>query len=264
MAQAHGLDSVELAWLLLGADHAMVHGIDDGSASALATASRKALLSLYNREIRLFYRHGRTGAWRGVSRRIACFANQIYPLMALAVHARTANCGDSLGVARAVAEELCKLQGEYGQWWWLYDARDGGVVDGYPVYSVHQDGMAPMALYEAAAARGGVVDDAIQRSLSWIWGGNEMNRRMVVDADGLILRDIHRFGIGRLARMFEGVVRCAGLRSGRRSGATGKYEINSECRPYHLGWILYAAGLGCARHGETKAASRRQGESVHA
>lgn len=237
-------DSVDLAWLLLGADHALLGGVDDGQGEQLAAETRRALLSLYNPESKLFYRHGRGGPFAGISRRVACFANQIYPVTALAVHARRTGCEKSASVGREAADNLCRLQGPLGQWWWLYDAKEGAVVDGYPVFSVHQDGMAPMALLETARAGGRSFATEIERGLDWIHGANELRRNLVLEDQGLILRDIHHRGVGRLRRALRGALWCCGARSVRMVyDPAARYEINPECRPYHLGWVLYAAGL---------------------
>jgi hypothetical protein len=237
-------DSVDLAWLLLGADHALLNGVDDGHGEQLAAETKRALLSLYNPESKLFYRHGRGGPFAGVSRRVACFANQIYPVMALVVHARRTGCEKSASVGREAADNLCRLQGPLGQWWWLYDAKGGSVVDGYPVFSVHQDGMAPMALLETTAAGSRSYVREIERGLAWIFGENELDVNLVHREEGFVLRDIHRAGVGRIRRMIRGTAWCLGFRTDANAASAGAhFVVNSECRPYHLGWILYAAAL---------------------
>jgi len=242
--RARACDSVDLAWLLLGADHALLNGADDGSGRQLAEEAKVALLSLYNPNSRLFYRHARGGPIAGVSRRIACFANQIYPVMALVVHARRTGCGEAASVGRDTADNLSRLQGSLGQWWWLYDAKLGPVVDGYPVFSVHQDGMAPMALLETTAAGGRDYAREIAKSLAWIFGDNELRRNLVHSDEGLVLRDIHRSGVGRVGRMIRGAAWSLGLGlSENPRPSQGRFVVNGECRPYHLGWMLYAAAL---------------------
>ncbi|MDO8631735.1 MAG: hypothetical protein Q7R41_14705 [Phycisphaerales bacterium] len=237
-------DSVDLAWLLLGADHALFHGVDDGSGEQLAEGTKRALLALYNPESKLFYRHARGGPFAGISRRIACFANQIYAVMALAIHARRTGCEESAMIGREVADNLCRLQGPLGQWWWLYDAKRGPVVDGYPVFSVHQDGMAPMALLETTAAGGRSFAREVERGFAWISGENELRRNLVHREEGLVLRDIHRSGVGRTRRMIRAATWRLGWRGRANAGpAESPFVVNHECRPYHLGWILYAAAL---------------------
>ena len=82
------------------------------------------------------------------------FAAQVYPIQALARLHRSADDQEALAVANSVAAAICTAQGEAGQWWWHYDGRTGGVVEGYPVYSVHQHAMGPMALLDLAEAGG--------------------------------------------------------------------------------------------------------------
>lgn len=234
-------DSVDLAWLLSGADHLLLNDSNNASADQLAQKVKSHLLSLFNPKTSLFYRHSREGLLTNVSRRIPCFANQIYPVMSLAIHARRTGCAESKNAAAAVADKVCQEQGEMGQWWWLYDAKTGMVMDGYPVYSVHQDGMAPMALMEASLTIHQSYDEFIEHGLGWTYGQNELNTSMVLDQEGLILRDIHKKGYGRMRRMIAGTLWNWGMK--RKGFRTHQYEINPECRPYHPGWVLYAAGI---------------------
>lgn len=250
--QAHGCvcDSVHLAWLLLGADHVLLECGPSSAAERLAEEAKAALLDLYNSETAVFYRHAPRGPHRTVSRRVACFANQIYPVMALAIHARRTDCPKAADACRSVTARLCELQGKLGQWWWLYDAGTGLVVDGYPVYAVHQDGMAPMALLEARQAGLGDFDSSIQRGLDWLFGANEVHENMILADHAIIRRDVHRRGVGRLARIWRGVSWCAGAHRPRPAPTAENCEINPECRPYHLGWVLYAAALSAELHAE--------------
>jgi hypothetical protein len=126
----------------------------------------------------------------------------------------------------------------------LYDAKRGPVVDGYPVFSVHQDGMAPMALLETTAAGGRSFAREVETGRAWIFGENELRRNLVHREEGLVLRDIHRSGVGRTRRMIRAATWRLGWRGRANAGpAESPFVVNRECRPYHLGWILYAAAL---------------------
>ena len=83
--------------------------------------------------------------WRA---HVGSFADQVYPLQALARAARLTGSPDALDAANRTAARICSLQGAAGQWWWHYDSRNGQVVEPYPVYSVHQHAMAPMVLLD--------------------------------------------------------------------------------------------------------------------
>ncbi len=91
------------------------------------------------------------------------------------------------------ADRLLELQLPDGGWPWLFDAERGTVVERYEVYSVHQDAMAPMALFELSEATGDPrYRDAAVRGLRWIHGDNELGRNMVDRENRLVLRSIRR------------------------------------------------------------------------
>jgi hypothetical protein len=119
---------------------------------------------------------------------VACFADQVYPIQALARLHHSGADKEALDTARTTAEQICRLQGPDGQWWWFYDARTGEVVEGYPVYTVHQHAMGPMALLDLAEAGGGDYDEPIRRGLRWLLGPPELGpggEPMLLDDRGL-------------------------------------------------------------------------------
>src|SRR5262249_31771606 len=126
-----------------------------------------------------------------------------------------------------------------------YNVRTGAVVDRYPVYSVHQHGMGPMALNAVAAVTSRDVGDAIARSLGWVLGENELGRSMLDTERGVIWRSLRRhLAHGKLVHVcnFRGLIGLANAR--RRLAAAvdipGQLEVDPECRPYELGWLLLA------------------------
>ena len=181
---------------------------------------------------------------------VGSFADQIYPVQALA---RLHGSGDdprALDVAEHVAGVLCGAQGPAGQWWWHYDARMGGVVEGYPVYSVHQHAMAPMALLDLAAAGGTGHLGSIRRGLGWLTAPPETADRLIADEVPAIWRKVSRRDRRKVVRGMAAARTAlpwpAGSDAAYRpgSGVTGRLfppdAIDRECRPYELGWLLYA------------------------
>ena len=151
--------TVQLAWGLT----ALSVAESSVASDALAQRTFERLLARFRAETRVFA----TGPHRW-PRHVACFADQVYPMQAMAhYHARTGDPG-ALNAARGCARRMCRLQGPAGQWWWHYDTRTGNVVEGYPVYSVHQDSMGPMALLDVAAVCDEDFSDPIRRSLQWL------------------------------------------------------------------------------------------------
>ncbi|MEW2114221.1 hypothetical protein AB0945_03330 [Streptomyces sp. NPDC005474] len=180
---------------------------------------------------------------------VSCFADQTYPLQALALaHASGEGAGDpeALAASEACAARICELQGDGGQWWWHYDARTGKVVEGYPVYSVHQHAMAPTALFDLADAGGTDFGAAIRKGLRWMTdvpelaGGHE--EPMILDDLGVTWRKVYRGDPKKAVRAARGLgTRVApNLRLKSLDRVYQPLSVDRECRPYEFGWMLHA------------------------
>lgn len=179
----------------------------------------------------------------GLRRHVACFADLVYPIQALSLHAMRTGDRRAREAAARAAELIVRRQGEHGQWWWHYDLRTGEVLEGYPVYAVHQDAMAPMALFAAQEATGTDYSDAIGRGLDWLDESPELGGGSLVDeASGLIWRKVCRREPAKLTRSLQATV--SALHPALRVPGVGRLfpavAIDGETRPYHLGWLLYA------------------------
>ncbi len=202
-----------------------------------------------------------TGAGPWYRAHVGSFADQVYPIQALARLHGSAADPEALAVANAVARAICDAQGPAGQWWWHYDSRTGGVVEGYPVYTVHQHAMAPMALLDLADAGGDAHLAEICRGLRWLAAPPEaaasstpalrpMARRrlrpspataqLVLDDPPITWRKIARADHRKLVRG----VRAASTRLHPRTRLAvldrmyPPGAVDFECRPYELGWLL--------------------------
>ena len=184
------------------------------------------------------------GSWAGRLRgRIGTFADQVYPTIAFSLLAQARNDENARLAARRTAERVCQLQGPYGEWCWHYDSHTGRVISRYPVYSVHQHAMAPMMLFAAGEATGQDFTQAIYRGLEWISGNNELQRDFVEPSLGLVWRCIY---LDQGDAWTDAALRFSGIRSG--SANPNRLKTRYECRPYELGWLLYAfAGRSQAR-----------------
>jgi hypothetical protein len=185
---------------------------------------------------------------------VGSFADQIYPVQALARLHASADDPQALAAANSVADRLCRAQGRSGQWWWHYDARTGSVVEGYPVYSVHQHAMAPMALLDLAEAGGKENLAAVCRGLRWLAQPPETSEDLIAPEPGVVWRKVAR---GDRAKAVRGLrVVATRIRPGLRFSPLDRLfppgAVDHECRPYELGWLLYAwlpAGQGGADEG---------------
>lgn len=177
--------------------------------------------------------------WR---RHIGCFADQVYPIQALARYFAATGDPAALAAADRCAARICALQGPAGQWWWHYDVRTGGVVEGYPVYSVHQHAMAPMALLELYQAGGFDGRAAVASGLGWIARHPESAEPLVDERLGVIWRKVGRREPPKAVRKARAVLSSVHPRLRLRvlDVVFPPARIDVECRPYELGWLLYA------------------------
>ena len=246
LAGAGGLPArlgMELGWIVTGLAH---HAAGGGRRATRLLRESLDQLLVRNRAQSNLFRHFGARGWR---RRFPNFATQIYSVLALAVAGRHGLDERALPAARALADRLLELQLPDGGWPWLFDAERGTVVERYEVYSVHQDAMAPMALFELTEATGDErYREAAVRGLQWIFGDNELGLNMVDRENGLVLRSIRRRrGPDRLWLAAKTGASLTGLPT---PGSTARLtEPNPTDRPYHFGWVLEA---WCGREDATQ------------
>jgi len=232
------LPTMETAWLLTAAAEAIDRKLPVPGIEQPARAMAEQLERAWNRDTGLFYRSARTGS---AIRNIASFATQIYPVYGLAVFARATGDAKAATMATKCADRLCALQESDGGWSWLYDVDRGTIVDAMPIYSVHQEGMAPMALLQLQRATGKPYAEQAAKGVSWLRGPNPMRMSMVDET----WRTIWRAQESRLPLGVRSVpVNAIGAKLIGRPIVRGTHHhLVDECRPYELGWLLNAAFL---------------------
>jgi hypothetical protein len=173
---------------------------------------------------------------------VGCFADQVYPVQALARYAADTGNSAAMAAANRCAARICELQGPAGQWWWHYDSRTSEVVEGYPVYSVHQHAMAPMALFDLDQAGGQNHRPAIAKGLAWVGNHPELPTSLIDPELGVIWRKIGRREPPKAMRSLRSVTTAIrpGLRLRGLDPLFPPIRIDHECRPYELGWLIYA------------------------
>jgi hypothetical protein len=169
------------------------------------------------------------------SNRFGNIADQLHAIYALATFARAFGIEEPLADALNCANAIRALQGDKGQWWFLYDKRSSRVVNHYPVFSIYQDGMVPMALLALAEATGQNFDDAICSGLSWVAGANELGIDLRDRQQGIIWDSIERGS--RISCFCENALN---LMQGSGKSHVENLRIRFEARPDHFGWLLYA------------------------
>jgi hypothetical protein len=222
-------------------------------AARVAVLATQELIDRYSPKARLFH-----GSSRAIQPRhllewnMTSFASQVYPIHGLAQYARASETPAPRQI-RDVADQLVATQGPLGQWCWIYSMRAGAVLETYPVYSVHQDAMAFMALASLENLGFRSYRAELTRGLAWIFGENELHTPLIDFDRGIISRCIQRrgsdadgiFGMsrGQRRRVVLSSWRVRKQSSGSATRQLDELEILEEARPYHLGWVLYARSL---------------------
>lgn len=231
------LPTVDAAWILT----ATIAAQNLGDTTVLR--ERIADLLAENQDGGGLYPHVLPGRAAGKFRRhIGSFADQVYPLQAFARLAGAIGDRNALKRANRTAETLCRLQGSAGQWWWHYDSRTGDIIERFPVYSVHQHAMAPMVLFDLRDAGGRDFGAEIARGLDWLHTHPEVMDEIVSPAHGVIWRKVGRREPPKAVRSVSAVTTSvrSGLHLPGLDNAFPATRIDYECRPYELGWLLYA------------------------
>jgi hypothetical protein len=235
---SHKYSTVELSWALT----ALVIGGCHNTDIALAEKIANVLISFFRQESSLFPHAPSSTGLSTLRAHVSCFADFVYPIQALChFHLATGNA-KAAQVAISCAERMCQMQGPQGQWWWHFDVRTGQVIEHFPVYSVHQDSMAPMALLALAEACGQDYSKSIKKGLSWLFNPPNKNQSLIDDERSVIWRKVARREPAKVARFLQASasylhpnIRAPGL-----NFLFPAISIDYESRPYHMGWILHA------------------------
>jgi len=229
---------VELSWALT----ALV--IDGSEATDMVLAKRIAdsLMGSFRQDSGIFPHGPKKKGLSALRAHVSCFADFVYPIQALSYYYQSTGDTRAAETATQCAEQMCHLQGENGQWWWHFDVRTGRVIERYPVYSVHQDSMAPMALFALAEACGHDYSESIEKGLSWLYNPPEIAESLIDKERDVIWRKVARREPRRLVRSLQAAT--SRLHPAMRIPAVDAIfppiSVDYEIRPYHMGWILYA------------------------
>jgi hypothetical protein len=212
-----------------------------GDTAAIASTLAERLLAAA-RPVGVFPHQLPAGAQSKIRQHVGCFADQVYPIQALSRWFVVAGDPSARTVANRCAQVIVDRQGPDGQWWWHYDVRDGAIVEGFPVYSVHQHAMAPMALHELHEAGGDDHDAAIALGLTWLDTHPEVIEELISERLNVVWRKVGRHEPRKIVRRVAALTTAAikGLHLPLINRVWPPGRIDYECRPYELGWLLYA------------------------
>ena len=117
------------------------------------------------------------------------------------------------------------------------------MVEGFPVYAVHQAGMAPMALMDLADAGGDGHDEAVRLGLQWLARPTETTEELIDEAESVVWRKVgRREPVRRSVRAARTAATAVhpGIRLQTLDRVCPPGPVDHETRPYEAGWSLYA------------------------
>lgn len=227
--------TMELAWLLTGLCHrTLARSSNPAYVESLAIQTYQILIK--NQGERGIFGHvANAGSIAGLVRgRIGSFADQVYPIYAMTRFSQAYGNKGAAERALDCALTICEAQGSLGQWWWHYDSSTGRVAGRLPVFSVHQHAMGPMALLALGEATESDYAPWIYKGLQWI-RRNELALDMEDATASVVWRSIYHPTPRRMLNTAVAFV----LRREDEESRRG-LKVMWECRPYELGWLLYA------------------------
>jgi len=236
------LTTMESSWLLSGLLHEYKR-LPTDSTRKLISIMMAEVVARFNDTTALFHHAAaNAGIKDRIRKHISNFADQIYSVQALSYAAIILQQEEPLTIARSCALRLIDLQGPLGQWWWHYDSVSGGIAQAFPVYSVHQHAMAPMALMALTAANGGDFADSISLSQQWL-SNNELGLNLIDLKCNTIWRDISPKE-NYLKKSMGNILELLGFyRGGAERSGHDLLRANFETRPYEWAWCLFAGAM---------------------
>ncbi|MEJ2647658.1 MAG: hypothetical protein P8016_04515 [Sedimentisphaerales bacterium] len=230
--------TITLSWSL----SALTLDSDADTDETLARKFAQALMNSFNHKSRIFLPGNHRKSLGSICSHVSCFADLVYPVQALSHYHKASSDSRAAEIACSCAERMCSLQGDAGQWWWHYDNRTGRIIERYPVYAVHQDAMAPMALLALEKSCGKSFSAAIDRGLNWLKNPVEIARSLIDTERKVIWRKVARHEPRKMVRSLQAAMSRIhpALRTPALNTLFPPCSIDYESRPYHMGWILYA------------------------
>jgi hypothetical protein len=225
----------DLAWLVSGLTEASTR---TGGGDEIARLLDRSEAELFDRMV------PETGLAEDLHHRIGSgltpAAGQFHALIALDQLVRARRGETASAHAQKLATALIALQRENGSWPGVVDPQRGEAAALYPVLTVTQVALAPIAL--GVAREQGLKGDfgaAISASLGWARGGNPLEFDLVHEDESRLDRGIvPRREPGAVARGISSAARR--LRGGLTEPDPERLILDPDVSSEDLGWVLEA------------------------
>jgi hypothetical protein len=240
-------NTMELAWLLTGLLFASTFNNSFKiSIENLASDIYKKLRKNYGGNG--IFRHTGNSSLEGILRGdIGTFADQVYSIYALVLYSKQKNSEEAILIAKECADTICKLQGENGEWFWQYNSNSGEVVNKFPIYSVNQFALGPMALFAIQLASKNDYSNNIFKSFSWLTEYNISNNNIIDWDNKVIWNKISPIINNKLSNL---------VNYSKIPSFNKKLKLDFESSSYEFGWILYTFA-GRIKNSEDKISDKK-------
>jgi hypothetical protein len=230
---ARSENTKELSWLLIGILMASTFNkIFKSSISNLPNKLYKVIRNNYGGNG--VFKHSANESLNGKLRsNSGNFADQVYSIYAFVLFSKLMKNEEALLIAEATAQKICELQGNSGEWMWHYSVKTGDVISKYPIYSIHQDALAPIALYSIQAATGKSYEKYIFKGIDWLFK-NSLNTDLICNKHNAVWDGI---GPDKTYRKVKSILSHLGI---IKNIEYKNLKVLNECSSFHLGWLLYA------------------------
>ena len=223
----------DLSWMLWGAARAARASVI--GANQVASSIFERIVTDYVIEPSGLPEH-RPVRWRSG---IVSFGAVSYYLRALAEYLRDTADPDAKKIYGHALASTLRTQRPDGAWPWLLSAKRGTVLQVYPIYSVHQLGMAPLFLTAAIEMKALNDREPIERGISWLLRGQLAGHPMFELSPFFMYRALERRDVWPRLQRFARATRAS---SGEASDDNGipRLRINRVSHSYEWGWLLFA------------------------
>lgn len=225
----------KLAWLVSGLTEASARVGGGSELDSLLERAEQALLSRKIADAGLMadYHHRIGGGMTPVS-------GQFHSLTALCQLERAGRGGAVRQAAGDLLEGLLSIQREDGSWPGIIDPVRGEAASLYPVLTVTQVALAPVALRLCGElGRTGPLDDAVGRGLAWADGQNQLGFELVHESEARIDRGI--MPSRKSGAVTRGLTTAARRLRGRLlEPDSSDLILDPEVSSEDLGWLLEA------------------------
>jgi hypothetical protein len=162
---------------------------------------------------------------------LADFEDQVFPLYAFTLFGKKFHFDEASLISEECALKLCELQDRSGEWMWNYNPKNGTAVNKYPVFTLNQLALAPLALYSVQKASDYDFSQNISDGINFIKDNSDykfINLQNKTIINGIAPNNI----LWKINSNFNA------LKNSNSKDLGNDVKLKNDS--FHYGWILHA------------------------